>query len=243
MTKSGFIILIGCLLMTARVVAADPLEGAWQLQAYRSNQANGEEVPAAGILIFRQGMFGMIYQMSSETGKLFGRAHGGSYTLEGKQLVFDMKTWVQAVAGAAGLPSVGPTYARIDLQQDILTIRFKSGSIQKLQRVKHANAVLPAVARNLRNLGEGDGKGRGLFITDQNCFVLMYADDDAGMGRAYGGFALQEMELKTRWLLAVDGSTGHLRVPNDKEDRLRLKWSDTAVEVRDGESAVLIFGE
>ena len=220
---------------------ADELRGAWNLQAYN---LNGSDVPVSGVLVLSDGMFGMIYTMDADPNSLSGRAHAGRYRIDGDQLVFDVRLWIQKVEEATGRIPGKVIGAKIELQDDLLVLHFDGGSVQELKRIDAKETSLISGVWRLEKAGNAGASpdARGLFVAEENSYVLLYVDDDADTGRAYGGLSSGDGSLQAGWALAVNGETGTANSGGGTKD-LALTRSAESIEIRDGQGNLLTFSE
>lgn len=118
----------------AQAQKASPVDGTWRLVTYKGG---GNEGPASGQLIFDRGRFSYVYTMNEDRPKPDGRAHGGTYRIEGADtLVFVLNWDVHYVNGAGTInrkPSESTT--KMTLKGNQLTITFPNGAFQTLERV------------------------------------------------------------------------------------------------------------
>jgi hypothetical protein len=238
--KMVAVVLSCCIGLFAGESDADVLRGAWNLQAYN---LNGSDVPVSGVLVLSDGMFGMIYTMDADPNSLSGRAHAGRYRIDGDQLVFDVRLWIQKVEEATGRIPGKVIGAKIQLQDDLLVLHFDGGSVQELKRIDAKETSLSG-GWKLEKAGNA-GANRddwGLFVADENTYVLLYVDVEADTGRAYGGLSRGDGNLQARWALAVSGETGTANSGGGTKD-LALTRSSESIEIRDGQGNLLTFSE
>jgi hypothetical protein len=114
-------------------VGADSLSGAWTMVKYEGAAAHGA---ATGQILFADGHFSLIYTMD-ENGQRWGRAHAGTYSVNGDRLTYHVGWSMEYVAGkpsVAAKPSDRET--KFSLAGDTLTITFSNGSVQTFKRAK-----------------------------------------------------------------------------------------------------------
>lgn len=109
------------------------LDGTWTLVAYKGG---GNEGPATGQLIFDRGRFSYVYTMNEHKDRGEGRAHAGTYRVEGTDaLVFVLNWDVQYVTGT-GTVNRKPSESRTKMTFDgnRMTITFPNGAYQTLEK-------------------------------------------------------------------------------------------------------------
>jgi hypothetical protein len=235
------VVLSCCIGLFAGESDADELRGAWNLQAYN---LNGSDVTVSGVLVLSDGMFGMIYTMDAGPSSVSGRAHAGRYRIDGDQLVFDVRLWIQKVEEATGRIPGKVIGAKIELQDDLLVLHFDGGSVQELKRIDAKETSLISGGWKLKSAGNAGANpdAKSLFVADENTYVLLYVDDEADTGRAYGGVSRDDGSLQARWALAVNGETGTANSGSGTKD-LALTRSAELIEIRDGQGNLLTFSE
>jgi hypothetical protein len=128
-----------CLLIPALIVAAlatargDTLAGAWTMVKYEGSATHGS---ATGLLLFADGRFSLTYRMD-DAGEHWGRAHAGTYEVNGDRLTYHVGWSMEYVAGkpsVAAKPSDRET--TFSLAGDTLTITFSNGSVQTFKRAR-----------------------------------------------------------------------------------------------------------
>ena len=122
------VLTVGLLSLEAR---SDNPAGAWTMVRYEGQASHGV---ATGLLLLADGHFSLTYTMD-EAGQRWGRAHAGSYSINGDRLMFHVGWSMEYVAGK---PSVAVKTSDRDttfaLANDTLTITFSSGSVQTFRR-------------------------------------------------------------------------------------------------------------
>jgi hypothetical protein len=63
---------------------------------YRSRNSTGN---AEGLALFEGGRFALVYNMRNEAGKLDGRTHGGTFTIERDSLALDVRASIHCLGG------------------------------------------------------------------------------------------------------------------------------------------------
>jgi hypothetical protein len=129
-----------CPLVPALIVAAlatearaDTLAGAWTMVKYEGPATHGS---ATGLLLFADGRFSLTYRMD-DAGERWGRAHAGTYEVNGDRLIYHVGWSMEYVAGkssVAAKPSDRET--KFSLAGDTLTITFSNGSVQTFKRAR-----------------------------------------------------------------------------------------------------------
>jgi hypothetical protein len=115
-------------------VAQDALTGAWVMQTYTGGGSIG---PATGQLIVADGRFALIYRMTPPSAAPSGRAHGGTYTLQGTALIFHVEWSMDHVSGK-GSVATDPSNRRVKavVRGDRLTLTFENGAVQTFTRAR-----------------------------------------------------------------------------------------------------------
>jgi hypothetical protein len=116
------------------VVAQDALTGAWVMQTYTGGGSIG---PATGQLIVADGRFALIYRMTAPSAAPSGRAHGGTYTLQGTDLIFHV-VWSMDHVSGKGSVAADPSDRRVKavVRGDQLTLTFENGAVQTFTRAR-----------------------------------------------------------------------------------------------------------
>ena len=121
-----------------RLQPAPALAGAWTMVDYRGPAAHGS---ATGQLLFVDGHFSLTYTMD-EGSERWGRAHAGTYEINGDRLIDNVGWSMEYVAGkpsVARKPSVRET--TFSLTADTLTVRFSNGSVQTFKRASNLQSL------------------------------------------------------------------------------------------------------
>lgn len=125
-------------MMTAVAVAGtapDP-RGAWRLERYTGGGSVG---PATGQLILAGGRFSLVYTMTGADGTLSGRAHAGSYRVDGDTLALGVEWSMDHVNGKGAVAPRPSTRAPgFRLEGDRLTLTYENGAIQVFERIGRA---------------------------------------------------------------------------------------------------------
>src|SRR5438093_12309280 len=112
---------------------AESLSGAWTMVKYQGAAAHGA---ATGQLLFTDGHFALTYTMD-ENGQRWGRAHAGTYSVNGDRLTYHVGWSMEYVAGKPSVAAKpGDRETRFSLAGDTLTITFSNGSVQTFKRAK-----------------------------------------------------------------------------------------------------------
>ena len=124
--------LLIAVVLTIRA-GADSLSGAWMMVKYEGPATHGA---ATGLLLFADGRFSLTYTMD-EGGQRWGRAHAGTYDVNGDRLTYHVAWSMEYVSGK---PSVAakPTSreTKFALAGDTLTVTFSNGSVQTFMRAR-----------------------------------------------------------------------------------------------------------
>jgi hypothetical protein len=125
--------LLALFALTTPPAAADALEGSWTLTGYEGSATFGR---STGLLVFADGHFSLVYAME-ESGKRWGRAHAGRYTVQGDTLTYHVG-WDIQYARAEPAVSVTPAdhKARFAIAGDVLTVTFSNGGVQTFKRTR-----------------------------------------------------------------------------------------------------------
>jgi hypothetical protein len=236
---------IGAWLLASFPVSASggPLDGSWSLESYT---LQGKEVPVSGVMIFRGSFFASVYSMSEPSGK-GARGHGGTYRVEGEVVKFSVPWWVEVVSGAPSVRAeTAEAGARFTIEKDALTLRFDSGSVQKLRRVASADdARLEGGWRMESYRGRAAvGPAEGLILFADGRFALVYTMKEPGgrlAGRAHGGEYRTENEtltLSVFWSLQLVSGEGSVAEESSQRkiriqpagDRLTLEFDNGSVQ-------------
>ena len=119
-------------------LSADALSGAWRMVNYQGAASHGT---ASGQLLFADDHFSLTYTMD-ENGQRWGRAHAGTYEINGDRLIDNVGWSMEYVAGkpsVARKPSVRET--TFSLTADTLTVRFSNGSVQTFKRASNLQSL------------------------------------------------------------------------------------------------------
>jgi hypothetical protein len=110
---------------------ADVPAGAWTMVKYEGAASHGT---ATGLLLLTDGHFSLTYTMD-ETGQRWGRAHAGTYSINGDRLTFHVGWSMEYVAGKPSV-ATNPTDrdTKFTVANDTLTIAFSNGSVQTFKR-------------------------------------------------------------------------------------------------------------
>ncbi len=176
-------------LLQASLLSAQSLDGAWRLESYSS--LGKEAADPAGIMIFTQGRFGMIYAMGSV--ERSARAHAGAYSIQGNEVTFDIPWWVEHVEGKARVVgSEVKAGGRYERRGDSLTIHFESGSAQRFKKLPDnpGGRLSGAWILNKYEGGAKTGPSEGTMLFADGHFVLVYTmkSADGWDGRGHGGY-------------------------------------------------------
>lgn len=130
-----FSVLMVVLLVSLLTVGtrADSLSGSWTMVEYEGPASHGS---ATGLLLFADDHFSLIYTMD-EAGQRWGRAHAGTYDVNGDTLTFHVGWSMEYVSGT---PSVAPKPSdrdtKFSLVGDTLTVTFSNKAVQTFKRAK-----------------------------------------------------------------------------------------------------------
>jgi imidazolonepropionase-like amidohydrolase len=217
----------------------DGLEGSWTLEGY---ELQGKDVPVSGTMIFEDGHFGLVYRMGAARDS--GRGHGGRYRIEGDRLLFSIPFWSEFVDGAPNvIQSTVEAGGLIELDSDRLTIRFDSGSVQRLRRLPegpagHADGAWRMIGYRSRN---STGNAEGLALFEGGRFALVYnMRNEAGTldGRAHGGaFAIERdsLALDVRASIHCLGGKGFVEAEDSRrETKFRREGNRLTLELGGG---------
>ena len=127
-------------LIVASIVAAltvgaraDTLAGAWTMVKYEGPATHGA---ATGLLLFADGHFSLTYTMD-EGGQRWGRAHAGTYDVNGERLTYHVGWSMEYVAGKASVAAkASDRETKFSLAGDTLTVTFSNGSVQTFKRAR-----------------------------------------------------------------------------------------------------------
>jgi len=232
-----------CLLLITSLpasAAAGPLEGSWSLQSYT---LQGKDVPVSGVMIFAGSLFASVYTMTEPSGK-GARGHGGTFRVEGDVVKFSVPWWVEVVSG---IPSVraetAEVGARFTVENDALTLRFDSGSVQRLRRtVSDADARLQGGWRmESYTGGAAVGPATGLILFSGGRFTLVYTMKEPGgrlAGRAHAGEYRTEKDtltLTVPWSLQlVNGEGSVAGGSSERKVRFRRAGDGLTLEFDNG---------
>jgi hypothetical protein len=215
------------LLLSAELLSADSLDGAWQLREY---VLDGKDVPVSGTLIFAGEHFGMVYRMGAAADS--GRGHGGTYRVEEDRILFSIPFWMQHVDGATRVTTeTSDAIGRFEIDGDQLRIRFENDALQRFQRAPSAKGPLDGAWKMAGYESEAKtGNADGLALFDSGSFVLIYtmaAGGEAPDARAHaGGFAIQSqtLTLKVEDSIHCVGGTGRVeRTPSPRDAEFRIE--------------------
>lgn len=226
-----------CLSWNAGVAFADGIEGAWELVGY---ELEGNDIPVSGLLVFTGQEFGMIYTMGQEAG--FGRAHAGTYELQGKRVQFDVKHWIQKTADSTGFVPGKSVAAAIEWRDGVLILRFDGGSVQKLRPIESAQAPLPVGPWRPKIAGGADAEeaARAALVVSGDRFVLLHLNSARQEGQAYGGTLASEGRAAADWAISVESDSGSAAAGDTAPD-LTFRQESGSVGFRDDEGEVLRF--
>ena len=133
MTRYAVLIVVVLVAMAGVAARAESLAGAWTMVKYEGPASHGT---ATGLLMFTDKHFSLNYTMD-EDGKRWGRAHAGTYDVNGDTLTFHVGWSMEYVSGR---PSVAPKAedrdTKISLAGDTLSIRFSNSAVQTFKRAK-----------------------------------------------------------------------------------------------------------
>jgi hypothetical protein len=228
------VLFLACGSASAAEVSIQDLHGAWTMQRY--DMTGDRQKDVSGVLVLAEDHFGLVYTMRTQNGVLEGRGHAGSFAVDGDQLLFDVKWWVQDVEGAAAIMPVAREAARIRLSGDTLELHFGSGSMQRWHRgsVRPESAVTGAWMLEGATSGDARYEADGLFVMADGQFAFAVALDNAGSLSIYGGSSLSEgcdTSLKSHW--RIDFANGRSSASN-LEKPLSLSVDETgSVRLRD----------
>lgn len=111
----------------------DTLAGTWEMRTYEGPAAVGK---GAGLLVFSNGRFSLVYTMDEQSGARSGRAHAGRYRTSGDRLVLDVDWSLEYVSGK-GSVAAEPFQVRPALTRggDSITLAFEGGGVQTFSRI------------------------------------------------------------------------------------------------------------
>jgi hypothetical protein len=115
-------------------VAQDAVDGAWLMQSYTGGGSIG---PATGQLVFADGRFALIYRMTPSGAAPSGRAHAGTYSLRGTELVFDVEWSMDHVSGKGAVADKAAVRrVKAEVSGSKLTLTFENGAVQTFTRAR-----------------------------------------------------------------------------------------------------------
>ena len=134
LTRYGVVLAVLLVSMPIVGARADSLSGVWTMTKYEGPASHGNAT--TGQLICADGHFSLIYTMD-EAGQRWGRAHAGTYALNGDTLTFHVGWSMEYVSGK---PSVAAKASDRDtkftLAGDTLAIAFSNNAVQTFRRAK-----------------------------------------------------------------------------------------------------------
>jgi hypothetical protein len=123
-----------CVASAHTAAAPDALTGAWVMRSYTGGGSIG---PATGQLIVADGRFALIYRMTPPGAAPSGRAHGGTYTLQGPTLIFHVEWSMDHISGKGSVAGeASDRRVNAVVRGDQLTLTFENGAVQTFTRAR-----------------------------------------------------------------------------------------------------------
>ena len=118
----------------AALAQEDAIAGAWELTSY---QDPGNRGRASGLLFLRDGLFSLVYTMNEGTPQPDGRAHAGTYRVEGDRIVYTLD-WDLHYVGGKGIVGQKGSVARprFRIEQNELVVTYENGSVHRFRRAR-----------------------------------------------------------------------------------------------------------
>ncbi len=198
----------------------DAVRGLWAYTALQPRDQ--EEFPLTGLFLFQDGFF---VQQAVNDGEPFaeqgGQAHFGTYQSQGQELRLKAETAISTS------PAKEP---RLSLRQDTehrlrperagdgLTLRFGSGTVQKLRRLSATKCQVYRLDRGVLALVDGH--------------FLLVARTDGGVVAGSGTYASRGLSLELRATRWFAGSAE--RILNRRDLTLNATWDGQSLDLEEG---------
>jgi hypothetical protein len=114
-------------------VTTETLEGAWELVSYDTADGRPE---TNGLHLMQDGHFSIAYEMTFSGGELSARSHAGTYAVDGNQITYNVRWWVQHVDGEDAIISATSVSPEFDYDGTNLKLQFSSSSSQHWRRIE-----------------------------------------------------------------------------------------------------------
>jgi hypothetical protein len=110
----------------------DPIAGTWELTSYEDPLNRGG---ATGLLFLRDGRFSIVYTMNEGTPQPDGRAHAGTYRVDGDRIIYTLD-WDLHYVGGKGIVGLKGSVARprFKLEPNALVVTYENGSVHRFRR-------------------------------------------------------------------------------------------------------------
>jgi hypothetical protein len=133
---AALLLPIACI-APAVLAQADPIAGIWELTSYEDPVNRGG---ATGLLFLRDGRFSIVYTMNEGTPQPDGRAHAGTYRVEGDRIIYTLD-WDLHYVGGKGIVGRKGSVAkpRFKLEPNALVVTYENGSVHRFRRASAHN--------------------------------------------------------------------------------------------------------